>query len=108
MPKHAQLVRYSAVCIALVVALVAVGCGGGSGGSSSMAGSLAISQVTFPPAVSGEAIDFEIPIIGGCGGPYDLNIVSGDLPLGLYTDTTPATATDPSRHHLTGYCKFVN
>ncbi len=103
MSKSTWSAQLAVGCIALVLALLLPACGGSSGPMSA-AGSFSIAGVVAPATVSGEFVDFEVPVQGGCGGPYDLNVVSGFLPRGLNVDATPASGGNPARHHITGYC----
>ena len=85
-----------------ILTLVLAACGGGSGtGGTPAPGSFAIESAALPPLVSGQILDFEIPLSGGCGGPYRVSVLDGDLPPGVEPDNR-STGPDEHRHHLSG------
>jgi hypothetical protein len=84
----------------LVSALAA--CGGGGHGFQVASDPLVITSTQLPNLSSGQPVDFEIPLSGGCGGPYVMAVIQGALPNGLQIDTsTPAPGV--FRHHLVGH-----
>lgn len=78
----------SLACLALVV-LAAPGlsaCGGSGNPYSVQSMDISIDGAVLPQALSGESVNYVVPITGGCGGPYVLSIISGQLPPGLSLD----------------------
>ncbi len=75
-------------CAALVTMLVVlVSCGGGGNGMPVVPGaSMSIVDTTLPTALSGDTVDYELPLDGGCGGPYVLALIDGELPPGIELD----------------------
>ncbi len=65
---------------------------------------LAITMGVMPPGMRvGWALDYEIAIMGGRGGPYRVELVEGELPTGVRPDD--AESEDEGgwhRHHLAG------
>ena len=74
------------------------GCGGGGNGFGAPSNPLVIMGSTLPAVQSGDNVDFEIPLGGGCSGsgPYVVEVIAGALPAGVGTDQAAG------RHHLTG------
>ncbi|MDA1194055.1 MAG: Ig domain-containing protein [Planctomycetota bacterium] len=85
------------ICFVAILALaLAAGCGGGGQGLRIPSSPLAITSSSIPAHLSGEYIDWEIPITGGCGGPYVVEVIAGNLPLGV-------GAVADTEHALRGY-----
>ena len=84
--------------LAVFSLVVLAGCGGGGGGFAAPSNPLAIMSSTLPAVQSGDAVDFEIPLSGGCSGsgPYVVEVIAGALPEGVGTDQAAG------RHHLVG------
>src|SRR5688572_15166454 len=92
-------------------ALGIAGCGGGGGDGFSIAGQdLQVLQtvITEPPQggdvnalyESADPVDWEIPLAGGCGGPYVINVIGGSLPAGV--SAVGGIGTSGNHHHLRG------
>ncbi len=79
----------------LIVALVLPACGGGGGYRNDDGSGLTVLPSSIPPRDSGQFLDFQVPIQGGCGGPYVMQVLSGRLPPGLYLDE--------ASHSIKGY-----
>ncbi|MDF1700604.1 MAG: hypothetical protein P1V36_05550 [Planctomycetota bacterium] len=62
-----------------------VGCGGGGNGFRVPDNPLIIDSSSLPDVMSGEYVDFDIPITGGCNGPYVVEVIAGTLPRGVGT-----------------------
>lgn len=94
-----------------VFALVATaGCGGGGDGfaGAAAANPLVITSNSLPAILSGQSFadiglpaDYEIPLSGGCGGPYQIEVISGLLPPGMDIDFSVLPDGTP-RHHIVG------
>ncbi len=88
---------FALLAVAALAILPACG-GGGNGFPASAADPLVIMATSLPAGfTSGDSIDWEIPLEGGCSGPYVVELIAGSLPLGLGFDDVGG------RHHLTGY-----
>ncbi len=91
----------------IAVTLIALpACGSGKGFRAAL-NPLVITSASLPPGLeSGQQFDFEIPIDGGCGGPYVVQVISpgvnGGMPDGIATDDTADPVGNNHRHHLTG------
>lgn len=104
MPTRATTGFVFAAGIALLAALALGGCGG-SGGGGGVSASFSIVPAPLPPVRSGELVDFEIPVAGGCGGPYTLELLSGEMPDGLRLDDeiVEIDGALEHRHHIVGH-----
>lgn len=87
--------KYIVIIFALVAFAVAPSCGHGEGYRVPI-DPLVIMSTAFPQTLSGERVDFEIQLDGGCGGPYIVEVIDGTLPNGVGVDD------DNGRHHITG------
>lgn len=69
----------------LLVAGTAVlpACGGGGNGFGISSQDISVTSAVLPLALSGHQINHVIPLTGGCGGPYVMAVVVGQLPPGL-------------------------
>lgn len=75
-------------------------CGGGGNGFGIDVDPLVITSSSVDSTlVSGDAIDWEIPLDGGCSGvgPYVVEVISGELPDGVGVDD------ENGRHNLVGF-----
>ena len=74
--------------VLLCAALVFLPSCGGGGGQGLRVGDnpILVTSTTIPPVLSGESVNHVIPIAGGCGGPYDIKVIKGAMPDGLYLD----------------------
>ncbi len=89
--RHSKLAIVLIAAVALgVIPACGSGHGGGGGNGYSVANNpLFIGSPAFPSGlVAGDHVEWAIPLSGGCGGPYDIEIVAGQLPEGLEVDTT--------------------
>ncbi|MDJ0973892.1 MAG: hypothetical protein QNJ98_05490, partial [Planctomycetota bacterium] len=77
--------RIKIVCVALVAMalVVAPSCGGGGEGFRVPASPLGISTTVLPALLSGDVVDVEIELTGGCGGPYVVQVISGGVNGGM-------------------------
>ncbi len=78
--------RSTLVILVLVggLALTVPACGGGGGGGyRNAANPVLVTSTSMPSAHSGVVIDYPIQVEGGCGGPYDIQLISGALPPGV-------------------------
>jgi len=84
--------------VALSTVALATGCVGGGGGFqlADQFDPLVITSSSLPASQSGEAIDIEIELGGGNGGPYVVSVIDGLMPRGVGTDDSNG------RHHLSG------
>jgi hypothetical protein len=94
------------LALALVVGVSACG-GGGNGGFAGATPAISLESTLLPQLASGQSTEFALPIQGGCGGPYTIRVISGELPDGLRVDDRQADITAPGdpaahRHHLLG------
>lgn len=80
--------RLSTLALPAVVAasLGLAACGGGGHGFRVANQNISVPSSVLPTAVSGQQIDFQIPLDGGCGGPYTMSVIAGQLPPGLTLD----------------------
>jgi hypothetical protein len=69
-----------------VVLIVLSACGGGGQGLRADANPVLVTSTSLPPMLSGQGMDHVIPLEGGCGGPYVLQVIAGKMPLGLTLD----------------------
>ncbi len=80
MSKHQRWI----LTLIAALALSLPACGGGSGGGfRNAANPVLVTSTAIPSSQSGVEIDYPIQIEGGCGGPYDIQLVSGTLPPGV-------------------------
>ena len=94
---------------AVLVALPACG-GGGGGGFEGTTPTLSLSSTLLPQLTSGEPLagdGYALPIEGGCGGPYTIRLIAGQLPDGIEIDDRQRDIDGPGipaehRHHLVG------
>ena len=88
--RHSKLaiVLIAAVALGVIPACGGGGHGGGGGNGYSVDNNpLFIGSPAFPDGVlTGDRVEWAIPLGGGCGGPYEIEIVSGQLPEGLEVD----------------------
>ena len=70
------------VALSLAVGGLA-GCGGGGHGFGVPSNPVVIANATLPTTPSGGLVNYLIPFTGGGGGPYLLELISGNLPPGL-------------------------
>ena len=97
--------RYASFLLLGAVALLLPACGGGSSGASGGSGSgLLIQSTSIPPAESGGLVNYIIDIEGGCGGPYDVQLLSGALPLGVAI--VDKDTWDDDRYEGEGFTQF--
>jgi len=95
------------LCGICLLALL-VGCGGGGGGDGGTDGPFAVLHVqttSLPSIFVGDTVEWEIVLDGGCGGPYAMSIVAGELPEGLSLDDSTRDLGNgyvEHRHHLAG------
>jgi len=84
--------------LALATFAILPACGGGGQGLRAAANPPLVIMTSALPAgfTSGDSIDWEIPLDGGCGGPYVVELIAGVLPDGVGFDDAGG------RHHLTG------
>ena len=89
------------IAFAVVSALVCVASCGGDGRGFRAAGTPLVIMSGEPTTVSGqnqsgEDVDWEIPIEGGCGGPYVVEVIAGALPpgVGILDGAPPEPWTD--------------
>ena len=82
----------------LALFVVTPACGGGGGGGLIVTeeSRLIVENASLPTSVAGERVDIEIPLTGGCGGPYTLALLDGEMPDGVRLDDTDG------RHRLVG------
>ena len=66
-----------------VAVLVSAACGGAGGWLPDNPAAIVVTSTAVPPMLSGQAVHHVIPISGGCGGPYVMQVTSGHLPAGL-------------------------
>ncbi len=99
--------------LALGVALTLTACGGGGGGGLSLTSpTLFITSTSIGEAPNGldvnslfesaDPVDWEIPLQGGCGGPYIVSVLSGNLPPGISAVGGVDAGTQQTLHHLRG------
>lgn len=91
--------KFSVVTLGLALVAFAVlpACGGSGQGYRVSSDPLVITSTSLPASLSGQFIDFEVPLTGGCGGPYVMAVIQGTLPAGIAIDVAGG------RHHLVGY-----
>ena len=90
--------RITLFLVATVFALLPA-CGGSGNGFGVVIDPLVITSSTIDSSyVSGDVIDWEIPLSGGCSGsgPFVVEIITGALPLGVGVDF------EDGRHHIVG------
>ena len=106
-----RLMRVVPVLLGLAALIVGAGCGGGGGsGFAGTTPTLSLGSSLLPQLTSGEALagdGYALPIQGGCGGPYTIRLIGGDLPEGISIDDRQANIEGPGvpavdRHHLVG------
>ncbi|MGE0190956.1 MAG: hypothetical protein AB7T63_02840 [Planctomycetota bacterium] len=97
--------------VLVLTATVLPACGGGgSGGFQGSTPSLSLGSTLLPLLASGQPLagdGYALPIQGGCGGPYTVRLISGQLPSGISIDDRQANIEGPGvpashRHHLVG------
>jgi hypothetical protein len=101
-----------ALLLGAFCATALAGCGGGGTGFAVTNQSLVIltTQIAEPPQgldsdstfESTDAVDWEIPLDGGCGGPYLVRVLSGTLPDGIEVLGGRDPDTQAIRHHIRG------
>ncbi|MGE0190955.1 MAG: hypothetical protein AB7T63_02835 [Planctomycetota bacterium] len=105
------MARLAPVVLALLALMMGSGCGGGGGGGfAGTTPTLSLSSSLLPLLSSGQALSgdgFALPIQGGCGGPYTIRLIAGELPDGVSIDDRQANIDGPGmpaadRHHLVG------
>jgi hypothetical protein len=75
-----------ALSVAVVAALGLSACGGSGHGFRAGNQNITVPNTALPTAVSGQLINWQIPLDGGCGGPYAMSVIEGALPPGLALD----------------------
>jgi len=78
--------RISTLASALVLAAVTAvlpACGGGGNGFSVGSQNISVTSAVLPLSLSGQVVNHVIPLTGGCGGPYVMVVIAGQLPPGL-------------------------
>ena len=85
----------SFVALATMLSLLLAACGGGGQGLRVGGTPLTIENAALPLTLTGETVDWEVPLAGGCGGPYVVDVIAGELPRGVAPE-------GDLRHHLTG------
>jgi hypothetical protein len=77
--------RFGWLAVAVVCA-TATGCGSGGSGGGAVGDPIVITSTALPPTLSGQVVNHQIPFSGGSGGPYILELLSGQLPDGVGFD----------------------
>lgn len=98
-------------CFLLLLSASLPGCGGAAkpdeeeemmeGGEAD----LSILTEGYAAFVSGDTVDVVVDLLGGCGGPYDLQLLSGALPPGVVVDDAVVNVgpgMNTHRHHFKG------
>lgn len=103
--RHSAIVRWPRLLGGLAAGFLA-GCGGSGGGAWLPADTLSIASTSIVEAPNGsdlnstyesaDLVNWEIPLAGGCGGPYVVKVLSGQLPPGI----AAADGTDAGGAHL--------
>ena len=78
--------RFIIAMLAVIGLAFFAGCGGGGQGLRLPSNPLVISSSSLPTTLSGEYVDFDIPLGGGCDGTYVVEIIAGQLPQGVGTE----------------------
>ena len=94
----------------LAMLVAATACGGGGSGGGGTTPSIGLSSTLLPLLSSGQGLPgdgYALPITGGCGGPYVVRLISGNMPDGISIDDRQANLDGPGipaehRHHLVG------
>ena len=82
--------KFFIACFAVLALVLAAGCGGSGQGLRLPDNPLVITSSTLPPTLSGELVDFEIPLSGGCEPKdYVVEVIDGHLPDGVGTVQGP-------------------
>lgn len=76
---------WSVAFLALAAAGLA-GCGGGGTKFDVASQDIRVTDPVLPQALSGQTVNYAIPLEGGCGGPYVMSIIAGAMPPGLALD----------------------
>ncbi len=79
-------VRFVALLVAGTLALTLPACGGGGQGLRTPSNPVLVDSTSLPPAVSGQVVNYLVELSGGCGGPYVMKLIQGELPPGLHLD----------------------
>jgi len=66
-----------------VAILVLPSCGGGGQGLRVATDPIRVESASLPDVMSGEYMNQQIPLAGGCGGPYVAKVIAGKMPSGL-------------------------
>ena len=97
-----------AVFLVSITALaIAPACGGGGRGFRVPSNPLTLDSTVLPTLLSGQNVEYALPIGGGCGGPYILNLIDGELPEGITLDDREQDIEGPGvpaehRRHIVG------
>ena len=109
MPQFAKRFRFPrrmpSLVLVAIAALLIPACGGsGQGFRAASAPPLTVSGNTLPATETGQFVEVEIPLDGGCGGPYVVQVISGGenggMPDGLGLDDSVVNGVP--RHHIVG------
>ncbi len=86
--------RVVGISLTLLASVVLASCGGSGQGLRMPSDSVRFLSTSLPAMTSGVPYDYQIPLTGGCGGPYVMKTISGGLPAGL--------VFDPQNHAIRG------
>ena len=92
-----RLLKIATVLVVTAGLAVLPACGGGKnqGFRAGTGDPLVLVSNVLPALLSGQTVDYEFPTTGGCGGPYELNLVAGSLPKGVDLDDREANIDGP-------------
>jgi len=74
------------LALALVASASLAACGGGGNKFDVGSQDISMQAAVLPQAVSGQTINYVVPIDGGCSGPYVMTVIAGAMPPGLSLD----------------------
>ncbi|MFM8980342.1 MAG: hypothetical protein ACKOSS_07765 [Planctomycetia bacterium] len=96
----------------LLASLLLAACGGGGDPFGVPGTQLRITSTTIaeapapadldPQFESADVVDWQVPLEGGCGGPYTLQVIGGTLPPGIAVADGVEPGSGARLHHLRG------
>ena len=71
------------VVLATALAVLVPACGGSGHGFTLTNQQLSVTSTALPLSLSGQGVNYIIPLSGGCNGPWVMQVIAGALPPGL-------------------------
>jgi hypothetical protein len=83
-----RISTFASALLLVAGTVVLPACGGSGNGFEIQSQDISVTNATLPLALSGHQINHVIPLTGGCGGPYVMAVIAGQLPPGLSLNET--------------------